>query len=100
MIGDKSLFGALIAVVALSAGAEGKAVALGETLPGQTQATVTDTVVLADRKTHASLRHPFVMLSNLAYLIVTHLFRLALLDTPGDILACVLRHKHTLVSFR
>ena len=34
MIGDKSLFGALIAVVALSAGTEGKAVALGETLPG------------------------------------------------------------------
>ena len=23
-----------------------------------------------------------------------------LLDTLGDILACVLRHKHTLVSFR
>lgn len=56
------LAGTLIAAVALAAGAEGKAVALGETLPGQTEATVTDTVVLADRKTHESLRHPFVML--------------------------------------
>ena len=62
MIGEKALIGTLIAAAALSAGAEGKAVALGETLPGQTQATVADTVVLADRKTHASLRHPFVML--------------------------------------
>ena len=56
------LAGVAVAALALAAGAGDKVVALDETLPGQEKPTVTDAVVLSDRKTHKSLRHPFVML--------------------------------------
>ena len=62
MMRKMTFAGVLVAAVALSAGAEETVVALDDPLPGQAKPTATDTVVLADRKTHESLKHPFVML--------------------------------------